>query len=359
MASSRAKLAQRLGHRDAIHDWDHIPSRLVFEGADTRAPLASIAITTYRRPDLLVQAVRSALAQDFAHSFEIVIVDNDPASTEAEALVAAIPELRDANYRHFVAEQNLGVYGNFNRAILMSRSEWVTILNDDDLLDPDFLSLMFVELDRDPSIDAISSRKRYLDESRPAQPAAARPSPSLYRRARSLARMAKLRVGDEYLFAARPSRRIPPSKFFWGTILGNGAGFLFRRSAALAVGGFYPEENPSSDYWFYVRLAALYHLREHRREAATVRITGANLTTGSVMDQLRQGSRLQRIIAETVAPRWWSRFLPMIWACDRAGFKQHWNAEVSQSEMEAMLGTSLPPADPRRLYTIRRLLRAL
>ena len=332
-----------LTYRDAVDDWPQVPSVLVWEGADPTPPLVTIAVTTFNRPDLLAHAVRSALAQDLDRPFEVIVCDNDPASAVAQGLAAAIPELADRSFRYFVHSENMGVFGNFNRCIALARGEWVTILNDDDLLDPECLSLALAEARRDPSIDGVVPRKRWLDE----RDVAPRPA----RRSRKIAGDALRAV----MFRGRRSRRIKAERFFWGAVVGNGGGFVFRKSAALAVGGFYPEEYPSADYWFYARFAARHHLRQHRAVAATIRKTGEQITTSSVLQQLQQGHRLQSTLAGSEAPSWWRRFIPLLAARHLAEFEQNWASRVTVAELEQALGISLP-TDRRRVVEVARLL---
>jgi glycosyltransferase involved in cell wall biosynthesis len=367
-----------LGQRDAMHEWDHVGSTLLFSGADRAAPVVSIAIPTYQRASFLIEATRSALRQDFGRPFEIVIFDNDPASDSLQLLLEALPELEHANFRYFRNDENIGMFGNWNRCIEQSRGEWLTILNDDDLLDPNFLTLMFRDLDRDPTIDGIVCHKRFFDQregSAEATPSEAAPQFQSRRiNFRSAFRMligrhgsragffksAGYRLVFECKFGGQMSRRIKPAKFFWGAILGNGGGFLFRRDKAIAIGGFYPEEFPSSDYWFYARFSSLYHLRQHRVVAASIRkAENETAKLETVRAAFRSAFALQKALCKSAVPGWWMRFAPLIMARDREDFRDGWNAELAPAEIEKELGIRLPRHRPRLLYTIQLLLRGL
>ena len=161
-ASSQARTG--LAFRDSFADVAHVPSDLVFEGADRRTPIASVVVTTLRRQDLIVEAVESVLALDWDRPFELVVVDNDPESRGAENLLQILPQLRNSNFRYFVHRSNIGLFPNHSRGIELARGEWVTILNDDDLLDPNFLTLMFAEIERHPQTDGIVCQKRIFDQ---------------------------------------------------------------------------------------------------------------------------------------------------------------------------------------------------
>jgi GT2 family glycosyltransferase len=334
-------------------------------------PVATIAITTFRRPDMLAEAVESALDQDFARPFEILIVDNDPESTVHAELERRLSGLQDATIRYVVNAENLGMFGNFNRAVELARSEWLTILNDDDLLDPDFLSLAFAELDRQPDADGLVCRKRFFDQRGSSAPGALPPAaPQQAARGgtlRSAARMLQNpetrgqfaaaiahRLRFEWAYSARLSRRIRPNQLFWGAILGNGGGFIFRRRCVLELGGFQPEEFPSSDYWLFARFAARFHLRQHRAVAASIRkADNETAKPDTVRAAFRSASALQAVLTKEHAPKWWRRVAPYVMARDRLDFIQLWRAELSEKEVEQLIGSRLPAPRPRLLRLLQ------
>jgi glycosyltransferase involved in cell wall biosynthesis len=365
-----------LGQRDAMHEWDHVGSTLLFSGADRTAPVVSIAIPTYQRASFLIEATRSALRQDFGRPFEIVIFDNDPASESLRLLLEALPELEHANFRYFRNDENIGMFGNWNRCIEQSRGEWLTILNDDDLLDPNFLTLMFAEIERHPQTDGVVCQKRTFDQrAGSARQTVEEGAAQHLKRGvnlgsamrmligrqgsrREFAKRAVQRFTFEYTYLGQLSRRVRPKNLFWGALLGNGAGFLFRRERAIALGGYYPEEFPSSDYWFYARFAKRYHLRQHRACAASVRqAENETAKPETVRSALQMGYALQKALAREDVPSWWLRLSPLILAWHRACFRQDWGAELGDSEFERLLQVRAVKERPRTLLALRILLR--
>jgi hypothetical protein len=239
------------------------------------------------------------------------------------------------------------MFGNWNRCITLARGTWISILNDDDLLDEDWLERMFAAIEGDPSLDALICRQRSFYEriDRPQAPK---------RAVRSIGK----RVLLESLFAGRATRRIEPRKLFWGAILGNGAGLVFKRSKAVEIGGFYAEEFPSADYWFAVRLAKKGHFRQHRDVAASVRIAqNESGNPETVRKSLKVVHDLQQAMVGTDVPRWWSRFSPMIAARDRSDYVGQWGVNVPPAEVERMLNMKLPRHRPLVLWAARILLR--
>lgn len=343
---TEAESGAALTFRDALADLEGSSADTVFEGAGRSRPLATIAVTVYKRFDYLAEAVQSALDQDFDERFEVIVVDDDPESHFAERLLEQLPALRGLNFRYIVNRQNLGVNGTFNRCIQSARGEWVSILNDDDLLDADFLSELFAELNRRPDVDGLASRKRDRDERGPLRQAP-----------RSLPRRMLGRLLQEALFSGRPSRPITDRKMFWWPVIGNCAGLLFRKEAAQRVGGFYPEEGVAGDYWFFARFAHLSHLRQHRAVAASVRIAkNESMKVGVLRAFVEMSYKLrQALLADRGVPRWWRRFSPLIAARQRAYYRDFWHIDAPDHEVEEWLKIKLP-ADRPILFRILRLL---
>ncbi|HZG09357.1 MAG TPA: glycosyltransferase family 2 protein [Allosphingosinicella sp.] len=366
-----------LAYRDTFADFAHVPSDLVFEGADRTPPLVSIAITTFRRQDLINEAVESVLALDWDRPFELVVVDNDPDSKGAENLVQRLPKLRDSNFRYFVNRENIGLFPNHNRAIELARGEWVSILNDDDLLDPNFLTLMFAEIERHPQADGMICHKRIFDQrAGSTTQVVAKGAAQHLKRGINIASALRLLAGKqasrreflnravdrftfEYMYLGRLSRRVRPKTLFWGAVIGNCAGFLFRRDKALAVGGFYPEEFPSSDYWFFTRFAKRHHLRQHRAFAASMRkAENETAKPETVRSALQMGYALQKALAKGDVPHWWLRLSPLILAWHRGHFRRDWGAELGDREFENLLQVRSVKERPGTIIALRILLRA-
>lgn len=306
------------------------------------------------------------MAQDTREHYEIIVLDNDPDSQGALALISEVPELRERNFSYFVNAENIGMFGNFNRSIQLARGEWLTILNDDDLLDVNYLTLMLSEISRDVSIDGIICGKRtfsteQLHETKTVPEVLVELGSWWSRCSRIMTkrRLSKLywrtrgRLSFEMLYLGQNSRFIPVRKLFWGTILGNGAGFLFRREKALVVGGFYPEEYPSADFGFFVRFSKIAHLRQHRAVAASMRKSDSNATLTTVSEALKQGSRIQKSMIGNEVPNWYRHILPFSLAHDRVDFRNIWGVDIPQAEIEEAVQMKLPAHRPGLISQLR------
>jgi hypothetical protein len=102
------------------------------------AVLLSIVVPTFNRVDLLRQTVASALAQD-SDDFELVIVD-DASEDGTWDYLSGLSGVRA--YRN---PKRIGLAGNFNRAVELSRGRYVFILQDDDLAEPEMVSTLAAE----------------------------------------------------------------------------------------------------------------------------------------------------------------------------------------------------------------------
>jgi GT2 family glycosyltransferase len=329
--------------RDAFADHAHVTSRLAFEGKDVREPLLTIAIPTFRRFDLLAEAVRSALAQRFDRTIEIIVVDNDPDTDGPARLVELLPELNQGNFRYYVNPENIGMFGNWNRCIELGRGEWHSLLNDDDLLDPDFTQVMFRALDRRPAIDALICRKRTLDERPGRAPVSTGQSRALLQRAFLEAR-----------FWAEPVRRIQPRLLFWGGTLGNTVGMIARKRDLLELGGYQPEEYPTADWYLQIRLALRLHFAQHRAMLASIRIAvNESMAPGVWRGFFRNGRRMHLMLAGTVLPRWWARMSPHLIEIYRVDALTGLDQDLSREEVSRELDITLP-GDHRRILTVLR-----
>ncbi|HEX8384127.1 MAG TPA: glycosyltransferase [Sphingomonas sp.] len=324
-----------LPFRDAIAEIADKPYRIAAQGSDDSSPVATIAIPTYQRPHFLAEAIASVLAQRFDLPFEIVVVDNDPESAGPELLLGRFPELRSRKFRYLVNNENIGLFHNHNRCIDVARAPWLSILNDDDLLDPAFLKVMFAAIDRNREIDGLICRKQVFDqrEGGSVDHGATRSLPW------HLAKRALLDLN----FLGRRTRNIPQAKFFWGAVLGSTGGWLFKRDLVRRIGGYYPEEFPASDLWLLARFAKLHQLRQHRDALIRVRIAeNETARPSTVKTGLEWGYRLQSRLVGWEVPWLWGRLLPLIIAQHRAEFRDFWRVEIPKQELEDALGIRLP-----------------
>lgn len=110
-------------------------------------PEVTIVIPTYRRPTLLRRALKSALMQTFT-DFEVRVCD-DASGDETREVVEEF-RARDSRVKYIVYEENVGMLANFIRSMKGLETPFFTMLDDDDLLFPDFLKAGMASFERFP-----------------------------------------------------------------------------------------------------------------------------------------------------------------------------------------------------------------
>lgn len=113
-----------------------IDSKLLYGDINCiKEPLFTILIPTYKRADLLKDAINSVINQyHVSFAWEILVVDNDEydgKTNETEKLIRKIDNPRILYYRN---SKHMRPGDNFNRGILLARGKWVMMLHDDDIL---------------------------------------------------------------------------------------------------------------------------------------------------------------------------------------------------------------------------------
>jgi glycosyltransferase involved in cell wall biosynthesis len=96
----------------------------------------SFCISTFKRPELLLEQLTLLLRQEFPF-FQIVVSDNDP---EASARTV-VEKINDDRIRYFHNGSNLGMVESFNLSITRAETEFVVMVTDDDPIEPAFLKV--------------------------------------------------------------------------------------------------------------------------------------------------------------------------------------------------------------------------
>lgn len=120
---------------------EHIASTPIFENRLAECPKYTIGICTYKRTNLLVEAIESALSQDTDIPYEIIVCDNAPErGDDVEKLMQRYKDVKNLSY--YKNEENIGGASNWNRLVTLSRSEYFIMLHDDDCLAPFYIRLV-------------------------------------------------------------------------------------------------------------------------------------------------------------------------------------------------------------------------
>ena len=323
---------------------DHdVASQTVVDEGTTARPQLTIAIPTFRRERLLREALGSALAQDADSVIEIIVIDNDPSATGTAAHSLSFDK-QNRRVRYVVNDRNIGMFGNWNRAITMAQGEWFAILNDDDLFDPNFARRMLAELTAPDAPDALICCKRILDE-----------RPQTDHTPPATARAAKL-ILRHITFRGRKWRPITARHLFWGNVIGNSVGLMCRTRDLHTLGGFDPADFPSADYYLHARLATTRRLGQLSDVLASIRVAeNESMKPETLYGFLRTGYHMQQALAARILPRWWSRLSPALIARHVGELSEGWRVPLDRMRVERELDIRLP-RDPGTGIKLLRLL---
>lgn len=124
-------------------------------------PLVTIILPTYKRPELLKQALESALNQVDFEDYQIIIADNEGTDirmeTETARLVSCYQDEKILYYRH---EKTINYKMDY--AARLSRSKWICFLHDDDILASNHLYVMSRIVQKHKDIKYLSCTYKYF-----------------------------------------------------------------------------------------------------------------------------------------------------------------------------------------------------
>lgn len=121
---------------DCFKKTEHVKSTFIYGDKNIiKNPIITVFIPTYKRVDLLKQAIESVISQwhtDF--DWDIIVVDNEPYDGKPNATEHLIRKIDNPRILYYRNSENMRPGDNFNRGILLARGKWVMMLHDDDLL---------------------------------------------------------------------------------------------------------------------------------------------------------------------------------------------------------------------------------
>lgn len=129
----RRPLEKMLDKEDNYKKLAHIKSELIIGDLSRDIPEITVVIPTYNRTENLKSALKSVWKQDLPVSqYDVLVVDNDP--TPDNDTQKYLSTLKKENLYYYKNSENLGAYGNMNRCMELARSEWISMVHDDDAL---------------------------------------------------------------------------------------------------------------------------------------------------------------------------------------------------------------------------------
>jgi len=210
-------------------------SQLAFESVKQQKVDYSICIPTFKRTELLIEALESCFNQNTDRAFEIVVSDNDPESDPSKIIDLYKKHNPNINFRYYVNEKNVGMFGNWNQLVKLAKSDWITILNDDDLLGPNFLQNIDLMKKESPNYLLYSCERVVFDQRENA----------------SQGRLSGLRSWV-FKHLKNHSFEIYGFDFFVRYKINGTVGAVFNRDLYERSRGFDESLFPSSDYYFWM-----------------------------------------------------------------------------------------------------------
>lgn len=122
--------------------------------------MIDVMMPYYGDPRLLREAVQSVLAQTDT-DWRLTVVDDCYPSADAAAWVG---DLDDPRVTYIRNPERLGVGGNFRRCLALASAPYVTFMGCDDLLTPDYVSVVSAAIEGRPAA-AVQPLVRVIDES--------------------------------------------------------------------------------------------------------------------------------------------------------------------------------------------------
>lgn len=265
---------------------ENIQTFPIYDNRLAQIPRYTIVIPVYKRVKLLKESILSAINQTTNIRYEIVVVDDNPKRNDDVELY--MEQFRDTpNISYFKNERNLGLGGNWNRLIELTRSEFLIMLHDDDVLAPYYISSIDRQLNLLPDdVALLQTTKTYIN---------------------------KFDCDN----IDETNYRVTTLDNLYGYTLGALTGGTYRKSALIKIGGWNQAYYPSLDYFLDILLMLKFKVYKSNLVGLYYRFSD-NLTSkvetrvGFVyQDYPLQDAILKRIfIPKCIRARWLEYYLP-------------------------------------------------
>ena len=113
-------------------------------------PRVSVIITSYNQQEYLREAIESAIDQTVA-PFEIIVADDH----STDRTISVVKKFGDRRIRLVENQANLGIAGNWNKALSLATGKYVKVMGADDLLYPDCLHCQIEALEKPANAGAV------------------------------------------------------------------------------------------------------------------------------------------------------------------------------------------------------------
>lgn len=230
----------------------------------------------YRRAQFIGGAIESVLAQTYTN-WRLVVSENGPGGDDVEAVVRQYTS--DPRVRYVATGRNLGPAANWTRVLQAGTAPYFTLIQDDDIWDPEFLARRVAFLEANASCGFVYAGERRIDQdgrsiaaeqtrSLPARDVADVLPEGIYSPREYIESMYRYKLGGIHTPAICS------------------LGVMSRRSALEAVGAVFDDKYPFL-YWdvdLYLRMALRFPTGFMSIRDASVRIHHPSITSEHQFD---------------------------------------------------------------------------
>lgn len=129
-------------------------------------PLVSVIIPTYKRPDKIIEAIKTVKKQTYSN-FEIIIVDdNDPESDYRKKTRAKVESYNNDELVYIENEKNMGACAARNTGIDYAKGEYIAFLDDDDKWEKTKIEKQVKLIEKNHKLGLVFCDFKYLSDSK-------------------------------------------------------------------------------------------------------------------------------------------------------------------------------------------------
>lgn len=300
---------------DNFSTYSNIKSIMLY-GNTKKDYKVTIAIPTYKRVELLKESLESALNQENFEDYEIIIIDNDDNFKNNECL-ELVKRFNSSKVKYYKNEKNIGMFGNWNRCIELSNGEYITILNDDDWLEKNYLLEMMSNIGKSNGI-LCNYCKRDL---------------------RNNKEFSHVNLKKSKIIKLKKERFLDIKDLYFGNVIPGSLGGVFKKENLVELGGYNPAYFPTSDYILTSNFVYRFKTLKLNKELTNYRIQENESLKKEVVQKFIENDFIFRefLIREKIVPKFYRRFLNIIKNNQISYYLNYW--EINSSILEAKVST--------------------
>ena len=118
----------------------------------------TVVLLCHDRPKTAVEAINSVIRQS-SNNFDFLVSDNSTNAELQEILKADFPTIKTI----FWKPDNSSYFDHFNKIISHIETKYITLLHDDDILDPNYVMKILEQFQETSDVAAVATNGYYID----------------------------------------------------------------------------------------------------------------------------------------------------------------------------------------------------